>query len=119
MPMTTAQVGSDKDLRRHSQTSAANTALAMSVGMQGGRRVVLVTVKYSAAPTQAGVTTAIDSGAGAAFDATLDTGSANAQSTVYQPVGGHPLGNDDALLVTAPAGGSGITASIAVYTEKL
>ena len=119
MAVTTEHVGEDRRLQRHTETGAANTALAVTVGGHKGKRVVQVLVKYSAAPTQAGVTTELDSGAGAGYDTLLNTGTANAQNTVYNPGGTVVLGKDDALKVTAPAGGAGITASISVYTEEL
>lgn len=79
----------------------------------------MVTVKYSAAPTQAGVTTELDSGIGSAYDTTLNTGTANAQNTVYIPGDAVKYGKDDSIRVTAPAGGAGITSSISIYTEGL
>lgn len=110
---------SGKKLHRHVETGAANTSLTVTVPASAARRLVLVTVKYSAAPTQAGVTTTLDSGAGAAYDAVLNTGSANAQTTVYLPAGDLLFGDDDALVIVAPAGGVGITAAVAVYTAGL
>ncbi len=121
MAVTTNEVGrtpSGNRLLRHVETSAADTILAMSVKGGSGRKVLAVTVAYSAAPTQAGVTTKLDSGAGAGYDSTLNTGSANAQFTNYLPDGELIIGNDDALVVTAPAAGGVITSSIAVYTEE-
>lgn len=119
MAVTVENVGKTRDGRpitRHVETGSANTLLTSSVALNVPGRVVLVTVAYSAAPTQAGVTTTLDSGAGAGYDTTLNTGSANARYTVYAPEN-LVLGDDDALSVAAPAGGVGITASIAVYTE--
>lgn len=110
---------SGKKLHRHVETGSANTALTVTVPADVARRLVLVTVKYSAAPTQAGATTTLDSGAGAAYDAVLNTGAANAQTTVYLPAGDLLFGSDDAIVVVAPAGGAGITAAVAVYTAGL
>lgn len=120
MAVTSKAVGHrrGKAVNRHVETGAANTLLTVSLSLSRAVRVLVVTVKYSAAPTQAGVTAAIDSGAGAGYDAVLNTGSANAQVTVYAPDAVLMLGDDDALVVTAPAGGVGITAAVAVYTEE-
>lgn len=117
MALTTTRVAADRRIDRHSDASTANAPLTVTVQGQAGRRLVQVLVKYSAAPTQAGVTTEMDSGAGAAYDTTLNTGAANAQSTVYNPGGTIIIGSDDAIRVTAPAGGAGITSQISVYTE--
>lgn len=102
--------------RRYVETSAANTALTMSVNPGVPFRVLDATTAYSAAPTQAGVSHAIDSGAGAGYDATLSTGSANARYTAYQPTR-LTLADNDAFTVTAPAGGGVITSAISVYIE--
>jgi hypothetical protein len=107
-----------KRLHRHTETGSANTLLTSTFVADGNPyRVVSVTVAYSASPTQAGVTTAIDSGAGAAYDAVLNTGTANARYTSYEPNGELSLGMDDGLVVTAPAGGAGITASVTILLE--
>lgn len=119
MAVATESVGGDRRLRRHVETGAANTLLAVTVGGHKGRRLVQVLVAYSAAPTQTGVVTKLDSGAGAGYDTELNVGAANARYTVYNPGGVLVLGGDDALTVTAPAGGAGITASVSVYTEEL
>jgi hypothetical protein len=102
---------------RGAEAGTANTQL---VSTHTGERceLVMVTCKYSAAPTQAGVTVSLDSGAGAAYDAVLSTGSANAQTTVYTPTVPIPILSDDAIVVTAPAGGGGITAAITIYTNS-
>lgn len=108
-----------KNIERHVETGAANTSLTSSLALSFPSRVLFVTVAYSAAPTQAGVTTTLNSGAGAGYDSTLNTGSANARYTNYLPDAELILAEDDALDVTAPAGGAGITASIAIYVERL
>ena len=118
--MASERVGRNKaDLWRHTGTGAANTEFSLIVTHAGSGRVNCVCAKYSAAPTQAGIKVVLDSGAGTSYDSTLHTGTANAQSTVYNPGGIIALGFDDALVVTAPAGGPGITAAISVYTEDL
>jgi hypothetical protein len=119
MAVATSPVGENRGLLRHAETGSANTALATTIAGFPGQRLVQVIVAYSAAPTQTGVVTSIDSGAGAGYDATLNTGTANARYTVYNPGGDLVLGSDDSLIVTCPAGGAGITASVTVYTEQL
>ena len=104
--------------RRYVETSAADTALTMTVNPGVPFRVLDTLTSYSAAPTQAGVTHDIDSGAGAGYDGTLSTGSANARYTAYQPTRLTLVG-DDAFKVTAPAGGGVITSSISCYVELL
>lgn len=121
MALVTTLVGRSirgNQIYRHSDASAANTELVVSVPAGSGRRILQSTVVYSAAPTQAGVTFDIDSGVGAAYDATLNTGSANAQTSNYLPDGELHIGKDDAFKVTAPAGGGVITSQIVVYTEE-
>lgn len=104
---------------RVTDASAANTALTLTALLGTAFRLIGVLVKYSAAPTQAGVSTVYDSGVGAAYDATLNTGAANAQSTVYTPTNDLVVAEDDAIAVTAPAGGVGITSQITILARKL
>lgn len=104
--------------RRYVETSAADTALTMTVNPGVPFRVLDALTSYSAAPTQTGVVHALDSGAGAGYDGTLSTGSANARYTAYQPTR-LTLGGDDAFTVTAPAAGGVITGSISCYIELL
>lgn len=98
-------------------TSAANTAQTVSVPAGRERRLLYVTVAYSAAPTQSGVTVTLNSGAGAGYDTLLTTGSANARYTTYIPAVPLWLNSDDAVDVVAPAAGGSITSSISIYTE--
>ena len=109
--------GSAKTVNRFTEASEANTALTATVGPGQSRRLLQVTVAYSATPVQTGVTVEIDSGAGAAYDCTLATGAANARYTVYIPDSEIIIGKDDAVKVTAPAAGGAITSAIAVYAE--
>jgi hypothetical protein len=108
-----------KRLYRATETGSANTLLTSTLPADtyNAYRIVSVEVAYSATPTQAGVTTALDSGAGAGYDATLNTGSANARYTSYVPSGELLIGKDDGLVVSAPAGGAGVTAGVSVYLE--
>lgn len=121
MALSLAVIGTRKGgkrLYRWVETGAANTALAATlVSDTNAYRLLGVTCSYSAAPTQAGVTTDLDSGAGAAYDTNLNTGAANARYTNYLPAGDILLGTNDGLVVTAPAGGAGITAAVAIYLE--
>lgn len=104
--------------RRYVETSAANTALTMAVAPGVPFRVLHAETAYSAAPTQTGVTHVLNSGAGAGYDNTLSTGTANARYTSYAPTG-MTLAGDDGFDVTAPAAGGAITGSIAVVVELL
>lgn len=104
-------------VERLSEASAADTAKSLSTPIGKVRRLIFASVKYSASPTQAGVTFELDSGAGAAYDATLSTGSANAQSTVFIPDNDFFLCDDDIIKVTAPSAGGVITSQIVIHTE--
>ena len=97
-------------------TANAITA-ASSPDIDGVQQLVMVTAKYSAAPTQAGVTVTLNSGAGAGYDTLLTTGTANAQNTVYIPAAPVFIAEDDVIDVSAPAGGGVITSSVAIYTR--
>lgn len=120
--MAPAPDASNKGLRRHHDQGSANTELSLSTPVLGRNRpqkLLFVTVAYSAAPTQTGVTVTLDSGAGAAFDCTLFTGTANAQFSVYEPTADIIVLHDDIIKVVAPAGGAGITATVSVYTQEI
>jgi hypothetical protein len=122
MSVTTKLVGAARfgyPVHRHVETGSANTELVVSVPMSYVGQVLSVMVAYSATPTQTGVVTSLDAGAGAAYDTTLDIGIANQRYTVYSPPALLVLGPEDALLITAPAGGAGITASVSVYTAEV
>lgn len=108
------------NIERQIETGSANTALTVTMTNPGRPfRLVAVTCAYSAAATQAGVVTTLDSGGGAGYDTTLNTGSANARYTVFIPTNDLKLGDDDVIVVDAPAGGVGVTASVAIYIEVL
>lgn len=127
MALSLAIIGTRKGgkrLYRFSETGSANTQLASSLSVTTNNgasplRLISAHCAYSNTPTQAGVTTALDSGAGAGYDTTLNTGSANSRYTNYYPASSAEviLGSDDGLVVTAPAGGVGITASVVIYAE--
>ena len=117
MPLVTKNYGGR--YQRFTDQSGANASLALSTPTDVPLRILCVTVKYSAGPTQTGVTVELDNGAGAAWDTLLSTGSANAQNTVYFPDGKLTIADGDALKVTAPAAGGAITSSISMYAEVL
>lgn len=108
-----------RNIRRHIETGATNTLLTSVVAPGKNCRVLAVLVAYSGAATQAGVTSTLNSGAGSGYDNVLNTGSANARYTQYLPTVPPILAADDSLDVAAPAGGSGVTASVLVITEDL
>lgn len=106
------------EINRDGASSSANTAQTLSKTTPGtDRRIVMVTVKYSAAPTHGGVTVTLNSGLSSLFDTTLFTGAANDQNNSWIPANDLILTAGDGLDVTAPAGGAGITSHIAIYTE--
>jgi len=109
----------NRAIQRHSDASAADTLLALTTPTGRAVKLIFVAVKYSAAPTQAGVTVELDSGISAAYDTVLLTGSANAQSTVLIPTRDVIIADTDAIRVTAPAGGAVITSQISIYTEAI
>lgn len=105
--------------RQYSEASAANTALSVTTPTGVACRVLYATTAYSAAPTQAGVAHVLDSGVGAAYDATLSTAAANAQFSIYEPTAKLALAGTDAFKVSAPAGGAGITSAVVIVVELL
>lgn len=104
---------------RTTAQSGANAAQTVSTPTGDVRRLLFVTVKYSGAPTHAGVTVTLNSGAGSAYDTLLATGSANAQNTLYIPDEEILILSDDVIDVAAPAGGGALTSAVAIYTETL
>jgi hypothetical protein len=119
-PSTDGTPGRGHSLVRFYGTGTANQAdtfTTTAVPKGGNYRLAYVTCAYSNTPTQAGVSIGIDSGLGAGYDSTLTTGSANARYTNYVPDEDIFLFPSDSIIVTAPAGGSGLTASIVVVFE--
>ena len=114
--------GGSTGLKRHKDTSAADTSLTLTTPapLRGKTKKLLwVAVKYSAPPTHSGVTIGINSGAGAAFDFNLVTGNANDEDFFWESDGGEfKLLNDDAVEVVAPAGGGSLTATIMVMMQE-
>lgn len=122
MALTTTVVGKTADERlvvRAIGGAGDNAILSETFAPGRAFRLLGAYVSYSGAPTQAGVTVGIDSGAGAAYDVTLNTGTANVRYSAYFPAAGIPLGETDGVLVTGPAGGSGVTSKVVVYAEYL
>lgn len=78
-------------------------------------RIFFVTCSYSTAPTQTGVTFDLKSGAGAEWNTLKFKGAANSKDTVYYPSGDLKIADDDGFKVTAPPGGVGEIAAIAIY----
>lgn len=100
-------------------TSGSNTDGTLSTAaITTPSELIAVLVNYSGAATQAGVTTVLNSGLGSGYDATLNTGSADAQLTTYLPSVPIPLQVGDAIDVTALAGGA-VTAAIQIITRAL
>ncbi len=106
-------------IERTSGAGTANAITAVSTAVGQVRKLLMVTTKYSAAPTQAGVTVVWNNGAGAAYDITLNTGTANAQNNVYVPAIDIYLLADDVVDVSAPAGGGVITSAVTIYTQVI
>lgn len=102
---------------RDTDESGANAPLTLSTTIGKARHILYVTVKYSAVVT-VNVTITLNSGAGAAWDTILQTIVLTAaQDGVWIPDADIEIGDDDVIDVLAPAGGVGITAAIAIFTE--
>lgn len=104
-------------------TSAANTAQTISTSVAGvARRLLWVSVLYSATPTETGVIITLNSGAGSGYDTPLKTFAANTQANFF-PLYTDPqtvvILPDDAIDVLAPAAGGVITSTVIIYTQKL
>jgi len=105
------------DLERTTQQSAAHQAQTLTVASGLKRRLLQVTVHYSASVT-VNVTVTLTSGAGSAWNTVLDTIALSAaQDGVSTKVIGMELAPDDSLTVTAPDGGVGVTSAVAVYAQ--
>lgn len=115
--VTKYALGGPVAIEKLTNQSAANTALSLTTPTGKRRRYLFSTVKYSAAPTQGGVTVEVDNGVAAAYDTILNTGTANARDNAHFPDGKLELGDNDAIKVTAPAAGGAITSSITIWTE--
>ncbi len=110
-------LGSDYAIYRYSNESVANTALTVSTATGLIHRILFVTVKYSAGVTK-NVTITLNSGAGAAWDTLLATIALSAATDgLWIPDAEFMIEPDDVIDVLAPAGGSGVTADVAIYTR--
>ena len=96
----------------------SDTLTSTAVATHRRQRLIAVSVVYSAAPIQTGVLIAIDSALGSGHDVTLLTGSADVRHTYFIPDEEIWLLAGDAVIVTAPAAGGVITASIQIITEE-
>lgn len=102
---------------RHTDESAAATALTVIVPSGTLRQILLVTAKYSASETK-NITITIDSGAGASWDSLLETITlAPATEGIWIPDSEIFLSEDDTLDVVAAAGEAGVTVAVAVYSR--
>lgn len=120
--MALATDSSRNGFKRHHDTSVADTALTVSTPVPDRNkpfRLLWVAVEYSATATQAGITVVINSGAGAAFDTIIHTGSSDAEDSFFLPDGDLFLLHDDIIAVTAPAGGSSVISTIIIMTQEV
>lgn len=102
---------------RHSDVSDSGVALTVSPPVGKMRRLLFVTVKYSAVAT-VNVLVTLNSGAGAAYDAVLQTIVLTGVDTaIWIPDGDVWIQDDDVLDVLAPLLAAQ-TSQVAVYTEE-
>ena len=103
-------------LHRDCDKGNANALLIVSTPLRAARRLLFVTVAYSGAVTK-NVPVGLDSGAGEEYDGLLKTiALTSTKYGVWIPDGDVYILPDDSIAVRAPAGGSGVTATIAIYT---
>jgi hypothetical protein len=101
---------------RHSDQSASGANLTVSTPSGNARRILFVTVKYSAAAT-VNVTITLNSGAGAAWDTILQTiALSGATDGLFIPDGPLIISADDVIDVFAPLL-SAQTSAVAIYSE--
>lgn len=78
-----------------------------------------ITVKYSGSQASTTVTVTVNSGAGAAYDVVVNNiVLTSAVSGFWIPSFPFPVAADDTIDVLAPAGGVGVTASVAIYADR-
>lgn len=111
----------EKNYKRVSGLSSADSTLTVSTSGNSVRELVQVVVKFSASPTYtgSGLTVAIDSGLGAAYDGVLQSGTSNAQYFNYVPSNRPVIYSDDEIKVTVPGGGGVITSTATVITKEV
>lgn len=106
-------------VERHSDLSAANTALTVTIVKGSVRQILFVTVKWSASVTKNVVIT-LKSGLGSAYDTILRTiALAPGTDGVWIPDAEIIIVDDDAIAAVSDAGGAGIIATLAIYTKVL
>lgn len=112
-------LGADFDTAQNGQ-SAANTQLIVSTATGVKRRILYVTVAYSAAVTQT-VTIVLVSALGAAWNTSLPSIalSTNSSGIWIPPHAEFIIGPNDQIQVTAPAGGVGVTSAVLIANEIL
>lgn len=104
---------------RLSDNAGANAPVTITSTAGTAWRLRSVEVLYSTSVTQT-VTITRDSGAGAAWDAPIGTiALSSAAGGAWRPGEDVILSPDDAVVVTAPAGGGGVTVALAVYMEPV
>lgn len=101
-----------------STANQADTLTTTTVPVGATWRLLYTTVKYSAAPTQTGVTVEIVDSVGTTYDTTVATHTANGQNNYFIPDEETRLVTGDAIRVNVPAGGVGITAAIKIVVEQ-
>ncbi len=112
-PFSTAKT----KVERHSDLSAANTALTVTVVSGSVRKILFVTVKWSASVTKNVVIT-LKSGLGSAYDTILQTiALAPGTDGVWLPDSDVIVADDDSIEAVSDAGGGAITAAVTIYTE--
>jgi hypothetical protein len=106
-------------IERHSDQSAANTQLVVTIPAGGvPRRIDRISVAYSSAVSKT-ATIAITSGISSSYNETLPSIviTSDVQGS-YVPSTDIWISGDDSLVVTAPAGGSTFTSTIVVRLEE-
>lgn len=103
-------------LTRDGDESAPNTGLTVATPVAASRRLLFITVAYSGAVTK-DVYVGLDSGISEAYDSVLHTIEiAASKYGGWIPEGDIQYLPCDSIVVTAPAGGAGITCAVAIYT---
>lgn len=104
-------------VERHSDLSGANAALTVTVAKGSVRKILFVTVKWSASVTKDVVIT-LKSGLGSIYDVILQTLSlAPGTDGVWIPDADIIIADDDVIEAVSDAGGGVITAAVTIYTE--
>lgn len=112
---TISRNGQTTRVRRFSETGGANAQLAMSCAPGVPARLIWAANKMSDAGTDA-VTIKIDSGVSSAFDVFFPSFNSD---TGHAPAHDFVIAEDDAVIFTIAAGGSGVTAHCQAYFELL